>query len=83
MFRHAKEVLLDCTPTVLRYSIPLLVPQERLLFQSSTLILEVPFVNRTEIDLAELNAISKKPPKKIFLQAECHLPSFEQNLQMR
>lgn len=82
IFRHPKEILVESFPTILRYSIPLILPQERLLFKSHHLILEVPQAPFQYIDLDELNATIKKPAKKIFLQAECPAPSFEKNLQM-
>ena len=38
--RHSKEVLVELLPKVLRYSIPLYLPSERLVFKASELILE-------------------------------------------
>jgi len=67
LIKHFKEVAVELLPKTIRYTIPLYTAQERLLFGTHLLVLEVPAKKLAEIDLDKLNLLAKEPPKKIDL----------------
>ena len=42
MFHHTKDILVKNLPQILQYRIPLYLPSERIIFQATELIINVP-----------------------------------------
>ena len=65
MMKHYRDVAISVLKNRLVYRIPLYLPQERHLFQTTELVLEVPFkeipdvLDATEVNKKAVNTLSK------------------------
>jgi hypothetical protein len=67
MMRHYRDVAFAVLENRLVYRIPLYLPQERHLFQTTELVLEVPFKYLPEImNVREINRIAEPKPAKTY-----------------
>lgn len=70
LLKHTKEVLVDVLPRVLRYSIPLYLPEEIAHFKTKTLVIDVPRVELEYVELKRLEEAYRAAPKTVSL-IEC------------
>ena len=68
--KHSKEVLVEVLPRVLRYSIPLYLPEEIVHFKTKTLLIDVPRLELEYIELQKLEEACRAAPKTVSL-VEC------------
>lgn len=67
MMKHMRDVAFAVLENRLVYRIPLYLPQERHLFQTTELVLEVPFKSLPDVfPIREINRVAEPAPAKTY-----------------
>ena len=63
---HYRDILVDLLPSGVKYSIPLILPQEQLLFRTTQLVVTLPLRELPEVDYEKLKEVLNKREHKEF-----------------
>lgn len=66
ILRHYRDILVDLLPSGVKYSIPLILPQEQLLFRTTQLVVTLPIRELPEVDYEKLKEVLNKREHKEF-----------------